>query len=986
MITAPKIDTDFLWDLAVLFVILAVVYLIGVFFYKHRISATSKKVGARKRELSPMVSEFLFLEEDATKDEKSNYIALKIEIRELLKEPFNRRVLAEILLDLRKDVSGEARQSLFRLYQDLGLHKDAFSKLKSWRWEIISKGILELTQMEVAESYSFVTKFINDKRSTIRKQAEIATVTLRHEGINYFLDTTRYKISEWQQLKLLDVIRNKKDFRPPRFKAWLTSNNKYVVLFALRLIKYYNQNDADESLIELVKHKNKQIKEEAIACIKEFNITAALDTLKLVFWNCSTEIKIAILGTIGEIGSTEDIEFLQLMDKKELNFAVKSKAISSINAISPETIMPSKGIQDTSRYSIPEDVSEKAVAQHEKKHADISPDKEEFVAPLVEETTPPEGDSMPEVRVQESDAAGTEKEVEPVQVAEAIKEQSDYSENMDTTTGSKAPDFLHMEVHGAEILSAEETASKPTSGQFVWPEDHLDFLPLITEANENGSETEEPPSDTPVSPSGHHPLVDMEVFYEECSAAETEPLESPFYSDEGWEPLELAFLPIVVENDLETPEATEDSETSVDIRAIDVHPEPIVPRSSEWDMNIQYTEETGAVPEVPLHELRDIRLPEQEIAAWTSTYDQYDVPEIKDAKVIFEEVLGTDDTQSLAHMDVRDAQELSVTNEMRPVEGAADDEVVLPVEDELLFQGILDDLIQPKESIPETAHEDNEDFVNPDWDLDESDLDFVPVSFEKDAEEEPSYIRIEAHIEMESEEERFIPKASIPKAIFGDIEFEASTRQLLNDLEEMGDEREIPLLKELLTHEKYDMFKTRINALIDGFNHSEEQPQEQVENALQPFSVFQDLFRTCDTEAKLILLNEVVAVGDEKELHFLEDLTQDDSPEIRKMAVSVLQKLKKKLNLTESAPSAEPLAVDEFPDTINFEELTRPEAQKPASDPNDIFDLNFDFTEEPEDGDGQKKKVNNTESTSEECRILEQLCQFSNKIVEKLNG
>ncbi|HIE31245.1 MAG TPA: hypothetical protein EYP67_02535, partial [Methanosarcinales archaeon] len=110
-----------------------------------------------------MISEFLFLEEDASKDEKSNFVTLKIEIRQLLKDDFNREVLSETLMDLRKDLTGDTQKRLFKLYQDLGLHKDAFKKLKSWRWEVISKGILELTQMQVAESYGFITKFINDK-------------------------------------------------------------------------------------------------------------------------------------------------------------------------------------------------------------------------------------------------------------------------------------------------------------------------------------------------------------------------------------------------------------------------------------------------------------------------------------------------------------------------------------------------------------------------------------------------------------------------------------------------------------------------------------------------------------------------------------------------------------------------------------------------------------------------------------------------------
>ncbi len=298
-----------------------------------------------------MISKFLFYGDEDSKDEKSDYINLKIEIRELLKENFNRKVLAEILLDLQKDVSGDARRRLLDIYKDMGLHLDAFKKLKSWRWEVISKGILELTQMQVEEAYGFIKKFINDKRSVIRKQAQIATVTLRHEGIAYFLDTTKYRISEWQQLKLLDVIRHSEGYKPPKFKAWLTSKNTDVVLFSLRLIKYYNQNDANTSIIQLVKHKNDQIKTEAINCIKEFCFFEALDTLKAVFWKCSVDVKLLVLDAIAHLGKEEDIFFLQVVESKDVNFTVKSKALSAINTISPETIMPTKDIEEPSDYA-----------------------------------------------------------------------------------------------------------------------------------------------------------------------------------------------------------------------------------------------------------------------------------------------------------------------------------------------------------------------------------------------------------------------------------------------------------------------------------------------------------------------------------------------------------------------------------------------------------------------------------------------------------
>ncbi len=310
--------------------------------------ANAKNKLSKKQELAPVISKFLFYEgDDSSKSEHNEYIVLKVEIRELLREQKNRQILAEVLLELQKDVSGETLIRLQLLYKSLGLHEDAYKKLKSWRWEVVSKGILELTRMRVEEAYGFITPFINHKRSVVRKQAEIAVVSLRQEGIKHFLDSSRYSVSEWQQLKLLEVIRNFKNFDPPRFRQWLVSSNPDVVLFSLRLIKYYDQNDAVNAILPLIKHKNNEVKIAALECIRQFGYEEALAHLKNIFFQCVPDVKLLILDTIANLGSESDIPFLKSIESKDRNFTIISKSLSAINSISPDTVLPTEGLDET---------------------------------------------------------------------------------------------------------------------------------------------------------------------------------------------------------------------------------------------------------------------------------------------------------------------------------------------------------------------------------------------------------------------------------------------------------------------------------------------------------------------------------------------------------------------------------------------------------------------------------------------------------------
>lgn len=717
-------------------------------------------------ELSPMVSEFLFYEDDADKLEKSKYIALKIEIRDLLREDFNRKILAQILLDLRKDVSGDTQKQLFKLYQDLGLEKDAFKKLGSWRWEVLSKGILELTLMQVEEAYPFIVTFINDRRGTIRKQAEIATVSLKSGGISYFLDTTKYKISEWQQLKLLDVLRNKEDFEPPRFKAWLTSTNTHVVLFALRLINYYNQNDANTSLIELVKHKDRQVKQQAIDCIKEFHVTQALPTLKGVFPKCTVDTKLAILGAIAELGNTLDIEFLENVSQREGNFSVKSKAVGAINTIAPESIMPTENIEHVAVYPSRgievEEIENNAIEEDE---ADLEQARE-----------------GPEIDISDEHSIPVDSESAPKDKKIQHKDPKIISTEMANPKKSgKSLIEIEVEVEEVKAASTEETHSAEVSNFDI---SDIHFLPIVvaeTDPISNGKladDNDDIHKET---------LRDIEVRHDEI-------LSDPM--DEELQALiteinELDFLPVVI-ND----EASSDAE-------------------STDALNL------GAL----------------------ESFENIEGYSLSDFEVSFEEkhdaeVYGEDEKMAF---DLEDAPIIDIKNPN--------------VEDVMSW-----------------LMADNE--------LREIELNYESIPYSSDAE---------------------IPNKLIPEPVYYD-EHETYMMGLLDDLEELGDVREIPLLEELRAEERKSFIKERITGMIEKFSREGAAKRKTSRNSnieaanLPVFSVFADLFKSIDTECKLILLDEIVPVGDEKEIEFLDGLLENPNERIRNKAQTVLKLLIAKLS------------------------------------------------------------------------------------------
>ncbi|WP_133687537.1 HEAT repeat domain-containing protein [Maribacter spongiicola] len=435
-----------------------------------------------------MINEFLFFEDSNSKEEKMNYLNLKVTIRELIKNDFDRNVLTEVLLDLRKDLSGESQSVLIKLYKDLGLHHDAYKKIGSRKWQVVSSGIVELTTMEVDESYGLIIKFINHRQSTIRKQAEIAVVNLREEGIKYFLDNTKFKIAEWQQLKLLDVLRHKPNYTPPQFALWLTSTNTHVVLFSLRLIKYYSQNGAEQSIITLLKHKNRDIQAEAIECIKDFHFVSALTTLKLVYSKASHDIKIAILDAIGELGTIADVPFLENLQLTERHFNIKGKVIGTLNKIDPERIMPTKNISRSDFYKtepnidshyVEDEVISESIIEEPLENIVVVSD-EEIIIETVDVTDNGNGIVAAEeelkVAIIEEDCIENLEE-QSDNIIDSTTINTEVVTNIDEIDLSFLP-HVHHETEWVEKNKIEE--EKLELKQHIDEELSIDFLPLVT--------------------------------------------------------------------------------------------------------------------------------------------------------------------------------------------------------------------------------------------------------------------------------------------------------------------------------------------------------------------------------------------------------------------------------------------------------------------------------------------------------------------------
>ncbi len=205
---------------------------------------------------------------------------------------------------------------------------------------------------------------------------------------------------------------------------------------------------------------------------------------------------------------------------------------------------------------------------------------------------------------------------------------------------------------------------------------------------------------------------------------------------------------------------------------------------------------------------------------------------------------------------------------------------------------------------------------------------------------------------------------SIPSAKFYEDDV-LETMILLENISELGDHREIPYLKYLLQNERSIEVQERIRELIKRFaSENKGIAYFKVTQLEVGDSVFNELMEKSDLESKLILLEQIIEVGDEKEIPLLNAMIASDDRFIGKKAKLGLKKLMKRLAIENSQESHR-----EVHDSNEYSK--------------DIFEVDFKI---------HKSKVANSnnhkieKSDNNGSTLFDHICSMSTKLYNKFNG
>lgn len=310
-------------------------FILGLICYLKVLRIRLRKNELRRNKLEKIYEEnlinYLYAGDDVNEISDDQQLLIN-KMKKNISNEFNRDILILVMSKLVNDISGEMAFSIHRLYVETGLIDYSLQKLKAKKWEVIASGIRELTQFEVKQVNNEIQDLIKHPNEEIRNQAQLYLVSVfQFKGLK-FLNNLNYQLSEWNQIQLLEILQKFDNQEISDITLWLKSTNISVVEFALKLAKVYNKFESKETLLELLKHKNEEIRVHAINVLSYFHDSDCKEFLKSNFKNSSESEQISFLKLLENVADSTDENFI-LESINHHNFEIKLVALKILKAI-----------------------------------------------------------------------------------------------------------------------------------------------------------------------------------------------------------------------------------------------------------------------------------------------------------------------------------------------------------------------------------------------------------------------------------------------------------------------------------------------------------------------------------------------------------------------------------------------------------------------------------------------------------------------------
>ncbi|MFN0730108.1 hypothetical protein [Polaribacter gochangensis] len=298
-----------MWGIAILSLLILVELTIHLKILRKRLRRHEASLLKFQNEYEELLISYLYASEETG---ELNKVQKKInsKIKLGLFKNFKRKIFVDVMIKLMNEVSGEVVEDLRKLYRELDLVKYAKLKLHHEKWHVIAIGIRDLRRFKIHEVADEVIGLINHPQEEVRREAHLYFLNVfNFKGLD-FLSQLKASLSEWDQIGFFSVLQKFDEQEIPDLTKWLLSENDYVVLFTLNLVKIYNRIETKETLLKLLNHKNCEVRCKVIELLDYFYVVDAKPTLLRIYPELTEKEKNRVFRFLENMNDAEDAHFI----------------------------------------------------------------------------------------------------------------------------------------------------------------------------------------------------------------------------------------------------------------------------------------------------------------------------------------------------------------------------------------------------------------------------------------------------------------------------------------------------------------------------------------------------------------------------------------------------------------------------------------------------------------------------------------------------
>lgn len=251
------------------------------------------------------------------------------------KKKYFKEVFIENLISLNKKMKGDFKIKLKSIYRRLELDKISMNSLRSNKWDVVTRGLVQINEMDLIEALPQVRELTDSSNFYIRSQS-IATVMNLSDNVNLStLKKQSYPLSNWQQMNYLRIIKYLNHQNPLNIDTLFESKNQSIRLFGYKLVRMLGRIDLLAKLSEIAPEVEDLEKIEILKTYQIIGIHNEAHFINQCLRSDNVNLVIAAANAAGSIGDQVSVHILIELLNENPNFSLKMVYLQNLMKLDP---------------------------------------------------------------------------------------------------------------------------------------------------------------------------------------------------------------------------------------------------------------------------------------------------------------------------------------------------------------------------------------------------------------------------------------------------------------------------------------------------------------------------------------------------------------------------------------------------------------------------------------------------------------------------